>query len=119
MNKMAFGFFLALFAVVLMAGATNFDRIVLGSGNYNTDPNTSADIVFQNDEYVSNSVDGTLNFGAANITTTGQVSTGNLTSNQVFADSTVGPVLVASDGTLWRLKVQTNGTVESDSTGLN
>lgn len=119
MNKILLGFFLALFAVMLMAGATNFDRLVLGSDNYGADPNTSADIVFQNDEYVDNSTDGTLDFGAAILTTTGQISGGDYTSNVAFADSTVGIVLVASDGTLWRLKVQTNGTVESDSTGLN
>ena len=69
------------------AGVTNFDRLVLGSGNYGTDPNSTADITFQNDEYISNSTDGELNFGASTLnfdatvvgtdafTTTGTVDT--------------------------------------------
>lgn len=53
--------------VLVFAGATNFDRIVLGSGNYNSDPNTTADITLQNDEYISNYTDGTITFGSDNI----------------------------------------------------
>lgn len=73
---------LALIALILIAlvgfsyyGATNFDRLVLGSGNYGEDPNSTADITFQNDEYITNSVDGTLDIGSANLTTTGTVTT--------------------------------------------
>lgn len=66
---------IALIVVALVGfsyyGATNFDRIVLGEGNFGTDPNTTADITFQNDEYISNSTDGTLDIGSANLTTTG------------------------------------------------
>ncbi len=43
------------------AGATNFDRIVLGESNFGTDPNTTADITLQNDEYITNAVDGLVN----------------------------------------------------------
>jgi len=67
--------FVFVLAVGFIAGGTNFDRLILGEGNFGTDPNTTADITFQNDEYVSNSVDGTLDFGAANITTTGTLTT--------------------------------------------
>ena len=55
---------LGVFAGFVAAGVTNFDRLVLGSANYGEDPNTTADITFQNDEYISNSTDGELNFGA-------------------------------------------------------
>lgn len=72
---------IALIALILVAlvgfsyyGATNFDRIVLGSGNFGEDPNTTADITGQNDEYISNSTDGTWDMGSANITTTGNVT---------------------------------------------
>lgn len=58
-------------------GATNFDRIVLGSANYSEDPNTTADITLQNDEYISNATDGTISFGSANVLTTGSI-TGSL-----------------------------------------
>lgn len=79
MNKKLFiGLMVILCALIVYAlsppGATNFDRIVLGSGNYGEDPNTTADITFQNDEYITNSTDGTLDFGAANLTTTGAIS---------------------------------------------
>lgn len=56
-------------------GATNFDRLVLGELNFGTDPNTTADITFQNDEYLTNVVDGTLstdgNFSLGNLFTLG------------------------------------------------
>lgn len=56
------------------ASASNFDRLVLGSGNYGTDPNPTADITYQNGEYVSNAVDGQLDYGSANLITTGTIS---------------------------------------------
>ena len=59
------------------AAASHMDRIVLGSGNYGTDPNSTADLTFQNDEYVTNVTDGTLDFGAANMVTTGTFSLGD------------------------------------------
>jgi len=63
---------LVLSVIVMASGqASNFARIVLGTANYGTDPNTTADITFQNDEYISNATDGTLDFGAALFTTTG------------------------------------------------
>lgn len=68
----------ALF-VIIYAGATNYDRLVLGSGNYGTDPNTTADITLQNDEYISNSSDGQISFGAANLLTTGTIGGGVVT----------------------------------------
>lgn len=55
---------------------TNFDRLVLGSGNYGTDPNPTADITLQNDEYISNSSNGTISLGAANLTTSGYLDLG-------------------------------------------
>jgi len=61
---------LALITLIVVAlvgfsyyGATNFDRIVLGSGNFGTDPNTTADITLQNDEYISNATDGDVTIG--------------------------------------------------------
>ena len=44
--------------------------------------NATADLTFQNDEFISNSSDGTLNFGAADLVTTGQVT---LTGGSVLA----------------------------------
>lgn len=53
------------FATGMLPGATNFDRLVLGSGNYGEDPNTTADITGQNDEYLSNYVNGEWSIGSA------------------------------------------------------
>ena len=58
-------------------GATNFDRIVLGSSNFGEDPNTTADITGQNDEQISNYTNGSWDFGSASLTTTGSI-TGSL-----------------------------------------
>lgn len=66
-------------------GATNFDRIVLGSSNFGEDPNTTADITLQNDEYISNSTDGTLDFGAANLTTSGTLAPTTVTLGNLFS----------------------------------
>ena len=41
-----------------IAGAVNFDRIVLGTSNYDSDPNPTADVTMQNDEYITNVTDG-------------------------------------------------------------
>lgn len=73
---------IAVFALgfVMGGGATNFDRLVLGEANYGEDPNTTADITGQNDEYISNYTNGTWNFGAANLLTTGTINTGALTT---------------------------------------
>lgn len=49
-------------------GATNFDRLVLGSSNYGTDPNPTADLTLQNGELITNSTDGTISIGSANFT---------------------------------------------------
>lgn len=79
-------------ALAWASGATNFTRIVLGSSNYASDPAPTADIVLQNDEYISNSSDGTINFGAANLTTTGNVSGATLvhSSNAGLVSLAVG-----------------------------
>ena len=52
-------------------------RLVLGEDNVSSvaDPSPTADIVGQNDEYISNSTDGTWDFGAANLSTTGTITT--------------------------------------------
>ena len=60
-------------------GATNFDRIVLGSGNFGEDPNTTADITGQNDEYISNYSNGTWDFGSATLSTSGTISSATST----------------------------------------
>ena len=73
------GLLLFVFFIVIYAGATNFDRLVLGSGNYSTDPNTTADITFQNDEYIDNTTNGRLDMGAANLLTTGTIGGGVIT----------------------------------------
>jgi len=49
-------------------GATNFDRIVLGSANYSEDPNTTADITLQNDEYITNATDGVVSIVSPTLT---------------------------------------------------
>lgn len=80
-------------------GATNFDRIVLGESNFGEDPNSTADITGANDEYISNATNGTWDFGAAGLTTTGSIA-GSLagdtnsfqktpdTNNEKFYDTT-------------------------------
>jgi len=55
-------------------GASNFDRLVLGTANYGTDPNTTADITFQNGGYISNYTNGSIDFGSANVITTGTIN---------------------------------------------
>lgn len=73
---------IVLFSITLLGfrsyyGATNFDRLVLGEANFGEDPNTTADITGQNDEYISNYTNGSWDFGSASLTTTGSV-TGSL-----------------------------------------
>ena len=86
---------LAFLAFVLLGartymGATNFDRLVLGSGNFETDPNPTADLTFQNDEYISNSTDGRLDFGAANLLTTGTMGAGAGTFTSIASGAVTG-----------------------------
>ena len=71
---LGFCFQLFLGSVIHNAGASNFDRLVLGSGNYGLDPNPTADITLQNGEYITNSTDGTIGFGSANLTTSGTIT---------------------------------------------
>lgn len=60
-----------MFLGFVLAGATNLDRIVLGSANYGADPNTTADITMQNDEYISNATDGEVEIsGTLNLSAT-------------------------------------------------
>lgn len=81
-NKTIFAFILIAVMVLGMmaAGPTRFGRLVLGEGNYDDDPVTTADLVFQNDEYIDNSTNGTLDFGAGILLTTGTISSGAVTS---------------------------------------
>jgi hypothetical protein len=76
MKKMLTGLGIGLVTVLLIAAASNYDRLVLGSGNYGTDPNPTADITLQNDEYISNYTNGTIDFGAAILATTGALNGG-------------------------------------------
>ena len=99
----------------IMAAATNFDRLVLGSANYGEDPSTTSDIVLQNDEVITNYTDGTVGFGSATVSTTGDVTAGTsltlgaqahkeyvtkitLTTAQVLALYTTPISLVATPG---------------------
>jgi hypothetical protein len=68
-------------------GATNFDRLVLGEGNFGEDPNTTADITGANDEYISNVSNGSWNFGAADLTTTGVLTAGSVTLGATGGDT--------------------------------
>lgn len=68
---------------IVGGGATNFDRLVLGEANYGEDPNTTADITGQNDEYISNYTNGRWDFGAANLLTTGTIGGGALTTTSL------------------------------------
>lgn len=73
----------------ILAGVTNFDRLVLGSGNYDTDPNTTADITLQNDEYISNATDGTMELNAATLNVNGTVAGTNVFTTTAAADTVV------------------------------
>lgn len=93
---------LVLSVIVMASGqASNFARIVLGTANYGTDPNTTADITFQNDEYISNATDGTLDFGSANLATTGTIDFAadfTLENDEIIDNGTDGDVaIVAND----------------------
>jgi hypothetical protein len=71
MNKLIF-ITLALFLIFSVGnGQSNLSRVVLGTGNFGTDPYPTADIVGQNDEYISNYADGTWDFGTADIAIAG------------------------------------------------
>ena len=75
MKQFIFGILtcLVLFSVFgfLWWGANNLDRIVLGSANYGSDPNPTADITLQNGAYISNATSGTIDFGTANFKKSG------------------------------------------------
>ena len=72
----------------VQAAASHMDRLVLGSGNYGTDPNTTADITGQNDEYWSNATDGRWDAGAANLVTTGTLAAGATTITGALSATT-------------------------------
>lgn len=99
-----------LFGFVL-AGATNFDRLVLGSGNYSTDPNTTADITLQNDEYISNVTDGTLLLSAATLDVNGTVAGTNVFTTTAAADTVVIAGTLSTDIFIVS-GVRTSGTVD-------
>lgn len=99
-----------LFGFVL-AGATNFDRIVLGSGNYGTDPNTTADITFQNDEYISNATDGVIELNATTLNVNGTVAGTNVFTTTAAADTVVIAGTLSTD--IFVVSgVYTSGTVD-------
>ena len=95
----------------VMAGVTNFDRLVLGSSNYGTDPNTTADITFQNDEYISNATDGTLEINAATINVNATVAGSNVFATTATADTVVISGTLSTDYFLVT-GVYTSGTVD-------
>lgn len=70
------------------SGATNFDRLVLGEANYGEDPNTTADITGQNDEYWSNYTNGRWDAGSADIYTTGSLNIAGITMTGAIATIT-------------------------------
>lgn len=116
MSGIVIGAMVASFWIMqIMAAATNFDRLVLGSANYGEDPSTTSDIVLQNDETITNYTDGTIGFGSATVSTTGDVTAGTsltlgaqahkeyvtkvtLTTAQVLALYTTPISLVATPG---------------------
>lgn len=104
------GFTTILFGFVL-AGATNFDRLVLGSGNYETDPNTTADITLQNDEYISNATDGVMELNAATLNVNGTVAGTNVFTTTAAADTVVISGTLSTD--IFVVSgVYTSGTVD-------
>ena len=113
------GLLLFVFFVLIYAGATNFDRIVLGSGNYGTDPNSTADLTFQNDEYITNATDGVLDAGSANLTSDGtntfsRINYAGVTTSAAGTDTyvaTLNPALTAyTTGMIVFIKVDTLNT---------
>lgn len=83
-------------------GATNFDYIVFGSGNYGTDPNPGKDITGQNDNWISNDAAGTWSLnGALGISSTLAVTgastlTGGLTGAVTY--DAVDTAAIDNDG---------------------
>jgi len=62
MRKLFIGALVVVCAVAAYAAhvdkPVNIDRVVTGSNNYGTDPNSTKDISLANDEYIDNSTDG-------------------------------------------------------------
>lgn len=128
MRQFITGLVLGLMILVIYAGVSNFGRIALSE---------TPEITGSNSETISNSTNGTWDFGAANLTTTGAVTSGALSADAVTCgalsadavslsdnvsfgvDSSIGIVLAASDSTLWRIKVSPSGALSADSAGLN
>lgn len=119
MKKNIIGFILGVFVVLSLGwfyGATNFDRIVLGSSNYETDPNSTADITLQNDEFISNASDGAISFGAANLSTTGTLAAKATTLTGLLTVDSTGlkfalKTIVAGDSVFGRTFVDRADTV--------
>jgi hypothetical protein len=64
----------ALLLLVTLGNAqSNLNRIILGEGNIGTDPYPTADIVLQNDEYITNYTDGTVQIVANILSLTGTI----------------------------------------------
>lgn len=80
---------LGVFSAFVLPGVTNFDRLVLGSGNYGSDPNSTADITLQNDEYISNATDGVLELNAQTLNVNATVAGTNVFTTTAAADTVV------------------------------
>ncbi len=102
------GLLVFAFFVIVFAAATNYDRLVLGSGNYGTDPNPTADITLQNDEYITNSTDGQISFGAANLLTTGTLGAGATTISSLTLGAVSNTEFGYLDGVTSAIQTQLN-----------
>ena len=80
---------LGVFSAFVLPGVTNFDRLVLGSGNYGSDPNSTADITLQNDEYISNATDGVLELNAQTLNVNATVAGTDVFTTTAAADTVV------------------------------
>lgn len=117
MKRLLLILFLMSSCIFAQGRATHFGTLVLGINNFGTDPNgVTVDLTFQNDEYISNSTDGQLNFGAANLVTTGTFNVGasTLSSVTVTGATALSGTIALGDSTD---DVTTlNGTITSNQT---
>ena len=100
---------LILLGAALAGRNTNFTRIVLGDSNRGLDPNPTADITLQNQEYISNYVDGQISFGAANLVTTGTLAV-------TGATTVTGGLIYPSSSAVIYSKA---GGISADTVGAN
>lgn len=106
-------FLILLLLAVPLFGQTNLSRIVLGDGNFETDPYPTADLVMQNDGYITNYTNSaiTLFENSEDLTFTFAATT-------ITLSSSTGPTIL-SFGSLSPMGVRWQAVSDGDSTWVD